>query len=147
MEPPKGTYVFRHKSWEPVVEIESNGLIYAMPVACGHFDRVFRFAISESEFEILKSDAERRYFLYAVLHSRYQTKQKAAEVAGTLQNDSHFQRILFGSVEDVVNLLNLRDAESNGAVSNLAGTLLGREQQTMRDGSWFSDQEKRTRGR
>ncbi|MCF2904784.1 hypothetical protein L0666_07275 [Octadecabacter sp. CECT 8868] len=128
------THVFREKSWEPVVKIQADTLIYHMPVANGHFDKHFEFSISVDEFEVLKADEERRYFLYALLHSKYQSRL----MSETLRTDDFFHDILFGHKERIEQLLSLHDAESNFAVSNLVHILMNREQQPMIEGRWFN---------
>ena len=35
-------FLFKEKSWEPVVEYDGNDLTYTVPVACGHFDKTFK---------------------------------------------------------------------------------------------------------
>ena len=127
------THIFNENSWEPVVEFGEGHFIYVMPVSCGYFDKSFRFAISKTQFEILKADVERRYFLYAVLHYLYQPKA----MRNGHQQDPHFALILSGSQPDVEALLTRHDAGSKGAVSNLAASLLTRDQAEIREGRWF----------
>ncbi len=127
------TFVFKERSWEPVVEVSNGALIYCMPVACGHFDKQFKFQISHEEFDILKSDEERRYFLYAVLHYRYQP----ISISTALQPHYGFEQILFGSEEKVERFLSSEDAKSKGAVSNLVRLYMKRDQKLMRAGKWF----------
>ena len=127
------TFLFKEKSWEPVVEVSDGALIYNMPVACGHFDKQFKFQISNEEFDVLKSDEERRYFLYAVLHARYQS----ISISTALQPHFGFEQILFGSIEKVERFLSSEDAKSNGAVSNLVRVYLKRDQKPMLAGEWF----------
>ena len=129
------THVFKEKSWEPVVKNEGGKLIYHMPVACGHFDKQFKFSISVQEFEVLKADEERRYFLYALLHSQYQS----CPMTGTVKTDDSFRDVLLGSEKSVEQLLSAHDAGSNFAVSNLVRILMKREQQPMIEGCWFKD--------
>lgn len=129
------TFLFKEKSWEPVVEVNDGALIYCMPVGCGHFDKQFKFQISNEEFDILKSDEERRYFLYAVLHYRYQP----ISTSTALQPHYGFEQILFGFVEEVERFLSSEDAKSNGAVSNLVRSYMKRDQEPMRSGHWFQN--------
>ena len=131
-------YVFKEKSWEPVVLAEEDTLIYSMPVACGFIHKFFRFQISLEELHILKVDEERRYFLYAILHHRYQSRPSS----NTLQSDHHFKQILFGRKNEVENMLSLQDVESNGAVSNLVRVYMGRDQKSMMAGRWFQNIDK-----
>lgn len=127
------TFIFKEKSWEPVVEVNDGALIYCVPVACGHFEKQFNFEISNEEFDVLKSDEERRYFLYAVLHYRYQ----ALSISTALQPHYGFEQILFGNVEEVERFLSSEDIKSNGSVSNLVGIFMQREQKPMQAGKWF----------
>jgi len=127
------TYVFKERSWEPVVKNEGGNLIYHMPVACGHIDKHFKFSISAQEFEVLEADVERRYFLYALLHSQYQSQP----ISGTVKTDDGFQNVLFGSKKSVEKLLSTHDVETNCAVSNLVRLLMKRERQPMIEGCWF----------
>ncbi len=126
-------FFFKENSWEPIVECDGNNLMYSVPVACGHFDKTLRFSISQEEFEVLKCDEERRYFLYAVLHCHYQSRPRAQAP----QVDPHIQQVLFGTISEVEKLMCLRDAEHNGAVSNLVRVYMGRDQSAMRSGRWF----------
>ncbi|KZL03016.1 hypothetical protein PsAD14_05205 [Pseudovibrio sp. Ad14] len=129
----ESAYIFKEKSWEPVVECAGDTLIYSMPVSSGFHDKNFKFLISREEFEVLKRDEERRYFLYAVLHSRYQMHPPCSD----LLVDHYIQLILLGVVPEVERLLSLRDAESNGAVSSLAQNYLGRDLKFLKKGFWF----------
>jgi hypothetical protein len=131
----KKTHVFREKSWEPIVEIDGEALVYQMPVACGHFDKSFRFRLDPAEFEILKADEERRYFLYALLHSQYQSKQMTASIL----TDESFQKVLLDDKNAVEELLSTQDEASNRAVSNLVRILMKRDQQPMIAGIWFAE--------
>ena len=127
-------FAFKEKSWEPVVAIQTDGaLIYQMPVASGHFDKHFSFQISQAAFDVLKADEERRYFLYAALHSIYQSRPQSS----ALQSDPLIRQILCGTCAEVETALTLRDAASNGAVSNLIRILMDRDQEPMRNGRWF----------
>ena len=128
-------HVFKPKSWEPIVEYQDTHLIYRMPVANGHFDKTFKFEISQQHFQVLKDDVERRYFLYALLHARYQPRAMTNDVL----YDRHFDVILLGAKRDVERLLDLQDTQSNRAISNLVTMFLEHDQKKMIAGHWFLD--------
>lgn len=125
--------VFERKPYEPWVTKQGDQLTYHLPVESGFASLLFTFPITEDELAVLKADEERYYFLFAILHRRYQMQNPASAPKA----DRHFDLVLFGDTPDVEKLLNLQDAESNGAVSNLIRIKMGREQEPMRNGNWF----------
>ncbi|MBT2131512.1 hypothetical protein [Aliiroseovarius lamellibrachiae] len=128
--------VLERKPYEPWVAKQGDQLTYHLPVESGFASLLFTFAITADHLAVLKADDERYYFLFAVLHRRYQMQNPASAP----KVDRHFDRVLFGDIPDVERLLNLQDAEGNGAVSNLIRITMGREQAPMLSGQWFISQ-------
>ena len=128
--------VFKHEPYEPWVTKQGEQLIYHLPVESGFASLLFTFVISDKHLSVLKTDNERYYFLFAVLHRRYQMKNPASAPKA----DRHFDLILLGDIPDVERLLNLEDTEGNGAVSNLIQSRMGRKEAPMRSGHWFKGQ-------
>ena len=127
------TIVLERKPYEPWVTEQSDQLIYHLPVERGFASLEFTFVITPEQLAVLKTDEERYYFLFAVLHQWYQPLHPGYGP----KTNRHFDTVLFGTVPDVERLLNAQDAKSNGAVSNLVRITMGREQQPMRNGNWF----------
>jgi hypothetical protein len=126
--------VLERKPYEPWVTKQGNQLAYHLPVESGFASLLFTFAITADHLAVLRADEERYYFLFAVLHRRYQMQNPASAPKA----DRHFDLVLFGDIPDVERLLNLQDAEGNGAVSNLIRITMGREPGPMRSGHWFT---------
>jgi len=129
------TVVLERKPYEPWVTEQDDHLTYHLPVESGFASLLFKFSITSDQLTILEADEERYYFLFAVLHRRYQMQNPASAP----NTDRHFNLILFPPTSEVERLLNLEDAEGNGAVSNLIRITMGRDQKKMRNGSWFID--------
>lgn len=111
-------------------------MTYHLPVESGFRSLMFTFVITADQLAVLEADEERYYFLFAILHRRYQMQSPAFAP----KTDRHFDLVLFGAVAEVERLLNLEDAEGHGAVSNLIRITMGRDQQRMRNGNWFLNQ-------
>jgi len=128
--------IFERKPFEPWVTEQGDQLTYHLPVESGFASLLFTFAITAEELAVLKTNEERYYFLFAILHRQYQMKnpRTAPKV------DKHFDLVLFGNIPDVERLLNLRNSEGNGAVSNLVRITMKRDLEPMRNGKWFMDQ-------
>ncbi|WP_339107184.1 hypothetical protein [Thioclava sp. GXIMD4216] len=126
-------YRFDHL-WDGIVENGPEGLVYELPVASGHVDKIFRFAISEAAFARMKADPERRIFLQAFLHSLYQMRPVTQQVTV----DHHIDLILSGDPARVEEVLNRQEALDCGAVSNMVRILTGRDPAPMRQGTWFA---------
>lgn len=128
--------VLERKPYEPWVTKQGDQLTYHLPVESGIASLLFTFEITADELAVLNADEERYYFLFAILHQRYQMQNPASAPKA----DRHFDLMLFGDIPDVERWLNLRDAEGNGAVSNLIRITMGRNQEPMRRGNWFINQ-------
>lgn len=127
------TVVLERKPYEPFVTQEDDGLVYHLPVESGFSSKRFKFSISEEDVAVLKTDNARFYFLFAVLHQKYQMQNPALE-PGT---DPYFGSILRLPPADVTAILDAADAESKGAVRHMACKLLGRNSDEMGQGRWF----------
>ena len=125
--------VLERKPYEPWVTKQGDQLTYHLPVESGFASLLFTFAVTADHLAALKADEERYYFLFAVLHQRYQMQNPASAPKA----DRHFDLVLFGDIPDVERLLNLEDAEGNGAVSSLIRNTIGRAHEPMRSGHWF----------
>ncbi|HHS93751.1 MAG TPA: hypothetical protein ENK63_00190 [Rhodobacterales bacterium] len=125
--------VLERKPHEPWVTEQGDQLIYHLPVDRGHTAIEFTFVITPDQLAILKSDEERYYFLFAVLHQWYQEMHPGYGPKA----DPHFGIVLHGTETAVENLLNVRNAKSNGAVSNLIRMNMGRAPEPVEAGRWF----------
>ncbi|MCK0097894.1 DUF6357 family protein [Qipengyuania sp. S6317L1] len=126
--------VFMKQAWEPYVTADRDGrLIYHLPVESGFASRSFELKITDEHLSILKSDDERFTFLFALLHWLFQrdpmTDHQKAE--------NHLETILLSPNNEVEELLNRVDAQSNGAVSHFAQQKMGRHGERLGNGTWF----------
>ncbi len=126
-------HVFRKRSWEPTVTITNDCLIYELCIAIMHYDKHFRFKISDQEFEVLKSDERRRYFLFGVLHTLYALRPETQD----LSQDPHISKVLLGDTDDVDAFLTRMDQASRFEISKLAAEYLQRDSKEFTRGNWF----------
>ena len=70
--------VLERKPYELWVTKQGDQLTYHLPVESGFASVRFIFAITADHPAVLKTDDERYYFLFAVLHRRYQIQNLAS---------------------------------------------------------------------
>lgn len=131
---PNPKTVFTKQAWEPSVTRHRNGgLVYRLPVESGFASKFVKLKITDEHLSILQSDDERFYFLFAFLHWLFQrypmTDHQTAE--------NHLEAILLSPKNEVEELLNRVDAESNGAVSHFAKQKMGRHGERLGNGVWL----------
>ena len=73
-----GKVVLERKPYELWVTKQGDQLTYHLPVESGFASVRFTFAITADHPAVLKTDDERYYFLFAVLHRRYQIQNLAS---------------------------------------------------------------------
>ena len=125
--------ILEHRPYEPFVTREGEKLTYHLPVESGPISKMFTFEITEDEFTILDADTPRFYFLFALLHEKYQFVLPADGTG----YDKLFPRVLLGTGREVEALLNHSDAASNGAIANHVADRLGYDYDALREGEWF----------
>lgn len=133
---PNPETVFTKQAWEPyVTKDRDRGLVYRLPVESGFASKFVKLKISDEHLSILQSDDERFYFLFAFLHWLFQrcpmTDHQTAE--------NHLETILLSPKNEVEELLNRVDAESNGAVSNFLQLKWSESSSQINQGVWFKD--------
>ncbi|MBU2980896.1 hypothetical protein KO498_03625 [Lentibacter algarum] len=121
------------RPYEPFVTREGAQLVYHLPVESSVVSKMFSFEITEDEFGVLDNDAPRFYFLFALLHEKYQYMPPTGETG----YDKLFPRVLLGSGRDVEALLTHADKAANGAIAAHVADRLGADFDALREGVWF----------
>ena len=121
--------------WGPRVLRSEGRLVYEIYVASGHADREERLPIAERHAQVLSTDPERYWFLFAALHHPYQlieTRLNADRLS------EYLDTILLAEPAVVeVFLTDLDHGSANGALSNLLRIFVDADYARMRAGHWF----------
>ena len=125
------TLVLEMRPYEPHVSQRDGQPVYHLQLKSGAARRELLFEITEEELRVLEADAQRYYFLFALLHLKYQHQADAPRF------DKLFPRILLGAGADIEALLSREDAASNGGLARHVEELLGHDFDMLRGGQWF----------
>lgn len=118
------------------IALESSGARLFVSIASGFADFEVTLPLSDKDLQVFRTDSERPALFQAALHHPFQLRETALSET---EQRRYLDIILHSPVAEVEAFLTTLDhGSANGGISNMLKITSGRDQQSMRRGTWFA---------